>query len=196
MNTQRGLCLLMLWWQAGRDWFCSFIQRTATLQQNCIIFFFLHSSLVWHKWTTVPGTGIRWEGHLQCECERLCARVCVDSDMTSSLDGPFHSVHSCHAGTADEVTLIVTTHCCCSSDVAMWLGLRTETADLNNSSTHLYAHSFSLNRLFETRLYSSECMPVSAHIAVWFVKFEILFLDEHVCVFVVFTSEHNLWLFK
>lgn len=43
----------------------------------------------------------------------MCARICLDSNMTSSLDGLFPSVHSCHAKTADEeAVLIITTRGC------------------------------------------------------------------------------------
>lgn len=58
--------------EAWRDWYCSFIQWTTTLQQNCIIFLYL--SLVWHTLATVPGMRIRWEGHLQCDC--VCVYMC------------------------------------------------------------------------------------------------------------------------
>lgn len=39
--------------------------------------------------------------------ENVCVFICLDSDLTSSLDGPFHSVHSRHTMTADEEVVLI-----------------------------------------------------------------------------------------
>lgn len=82
----------------------------------CIFPFFKSADLESsERFLVVSVIRIGQEGHLCCKC--VC--ICVDSDMTSSLDGQFHSVLSCHAVTADKVVLIITMHCCCS--VVWWL---------------------------------------------------------------------------
>lgn len=78
--------------------------------------------------------GIRWEGHLRGHREEsikcvyvcsvnVCVFICLDSDLTSSLDGPFHSVHSRHTMTADEEVVLIITTWCCSLVLGLWLGV-------------------------------------------------------------------------
>lgn len=96
----------ILWWFLGEQIFYVF-------------FFFFVTQQVWGlggKGTSGDTGGIYQVCAWVCEC----ARICLDGDMTSSLDGPFRSVHSCHATTADEEAAPnnhSTARCCCSSCV-------------------------------------------------------------------------------